>query len=41
VLDDITVPYVEMPLGHLLALQGVFVIFASALIMLLRHQRNA
>ena len=41
VLDDITVPYVELSLGQLLAAQGVFVIFASALIMLIRHQRNA
>ena len=41
VLDDINVPYVDLSLGQLLAAQGVFVIFASALIMLIRHQRNA
>ena len=41
VLDDITVPYVDMSLGQALAVQGVVVIFASALVMLIRHQRNA
>jgi hypothetical protein len=41
VLDDINVPYVGLSLGQLFALQGVFVIFASALVMLIRHQRNS
>ena len=40
-LDDITVPYLDMPLGDALAMQGVIAIFASALVMLLRHQRHA
>jgi putative solute:sodium symporter small subunit len=41
VLDDIHVPYVDMSLGYVLAAQGVVVIFASALVLLLRHQRNS
>lgn len=40
VLNDIDVPYIDLSLGQLLAAQGVFVIFASALVMLIRHQRN-
>jgi len=40
VLDDINVPYVDLSLGNLLAAQGVVFVFCSALVMMIRHQRN-
>lgn len=41
VLDDINVPYVDVSLGYVLAAQGAIVVFATALIMLVRHQHHA
>jgi len=40
VLDNIIVPYIGLPLDQVLAAQGVVLIFASALALLIRHQRN-
>jgi len=40
VLDNVTVPYVDLPLDQVLAAQGVVLIFASALALLIRHQRH-
>ena len=40
VLDDINVPYVNLSLAYVLAAQGVVFVFASVLVMLIRHQRN-
>ncbi len=39
-LDKISVPYVGMPLGQFLAAQGVVLVFAGALGLLIRHRRN-
>jgi len=41
VLDDINVPYVDLSLAYVLAAQGVIVVFASAVVMLVRHQHHA
>lgn len=39
-LDDITMPYLDMPLGDALVMQGVVAIFSCALVALVRHERH-
>ena len=39
-LDKITVPFVDMPLGQMLVMQGSVIIFFCALTLLIRRQRQ-
>jgi putative solute:sodium symporter small subunit len=39
-LDRVTIPYLDMPLGLALAAQGSLVVFAAALVVLIRRFRQ-
>lgn len=39
-LDDINTPYLDMPLGDALVMQGVVAIFSCSLVALVRHERH-